>query len=362
MTATSPKSVRIPTAEEVAAELARIAEKYQTFNRLLTTDAKIGQTPKTPIWTLNKATLYRYVQPEPRHRIPLLLVFAIMNRPHVLDLRPGHSFVEFMLKHGYDVYLLDWGSPEPEDKNLDFGDYALEYLPRAIRKLKSVSGSYEFNLLGWCLGALICTLYAALRPDDGLNALVLLTAPLDFSDKTAGGFIRWTSSPDFNPDSIVDTFGNVPGEMIDYGAKALKPVENYIGNYLNLWDRIDDPKVVAAWHAMNTWVRDLIPMAGAAYRQMIHEFYKENRLRAGTLVLRGEPVDLANLKASVLNVIAEADHITPPSQSEKILDLFGSRDKEVFRVRGGHIGIMAGSGAEHKTWPHIEAWLGKRAD
>lgn len=367
MTATKDesKSARIPGYADVYAQLQKIAEKTQTFHRLVTTDAKIAQTPKKVIWTLNKAKLYRYVSPIPeeeRHRVPLFLVFAIMNRPHVLDLRPGHSFVEYMLKRGYDIYLLDWGAPGPEDKDLKFDDYTLEYLPRAIRKIKAVSGSDQFNMLGWCLGALISTLYAALRPDDGLKDLILLTAPLDFTDKTAGGFIRWTSNKAFNADKIVDAFGNVPGEMIDYGAKALKPVENFIGSYMGLWDRIDNPKVVESWHAMNTWVRDTIPMAGAAYRQLINEFYKENRLVKDTLRIGGEPVHLGNIKANVLNVIAESDHITPPCQSEAVMDLIGSKDKELFHVRGGHIGIMAGSGAEKTTWPHIENWLAQRAD
>jgi polyhydroxyalkanoate synthase len=354
-----------PSWAEVYTELQKISENARTFNRLLMTDATIAQTPKELIWTLNKAKLYRYLPVTPvekRHRIPLLLVFAIMNRPHVLDLRPGHSFVEYMLKHGYDLYLLDWGVPGPEDRNLKFDDYTLEYLPRVVRKVKSVSGSDEFNMLGWCLGALISTLYAALRPNDGLQSLVLLTAPLDFTDKTAGGFIRWTSHEAFNPDKIVDRFGNVPGEMIDYGAKALKPVENFISSFLNLWDNIDNPKVVESWHSMNTWVRDVIPMAGGAYRQLINEFYKENRLMEGTLVIRGERVDLSKLTAPVLNVIAEADHITPPCQSAGVMDRIGSRDKELFRVRGGHIGIMAGSGAEKTTWPHIEQWLGARSN
>jgi polyhydroxyalkanoate synthase len=153
----------------------------------------------------------------------------------------------------------------------------------------------------------------------------------------------------------------MPGEMIDYGAKALKPVENYIGNYVNLWDNIDNPRVVEAWHAMNTWVTDIIPMAGGAYRQLINEFYKQNRLMEGTLTIRGEHVDLKNLRANLFNVIAEADHITPPCQSERVMDRVGSADKEIFRVRGGHIGIMAGSGAEKNTWPHIETWLAKRS-
>jgi poly[(R)-3-hydroxyalkanoate] polymerase subunit PhaC len=361
MTAPPP---RMPVPAEYCAELQKMARDVQTFHRLVTTDARIAQTPKQLVWTLNKAKLYRYVPtapPERRKPIPLFMVFAIMNRPHVLDLRPGHSFVEYMLRHGYDLFLLDWGAPGPEDAKLKFDDYTLEYLPRAIRKFKSITGAEQFSMLGWCLGALISTLYASLRPDDGLKNLVLLTAPLDFTDKTAGGFIRWTSHPSFNADKLVETFGLVPGEMIDAGAKMLKPVENYVGSYLNIWENIDNPKVVEAWHAMNTWVRDIIPMAGGAYRQLINEFYKENRLMEGKLVLRGEPVDLGKLKANLLNVIAEADHITPPCQSEGIMGRVGSRDREVFRVRGGHIGIMAGSGAEKNTWPHIESWLAARS-
>ncbi|MGD9636310.1 MAG: alpha/beta fold hydrolase [Pirellulales bacterium] len=340
-------------------------DNLRTFNRLLTTDAKIAQTPKQVVWTLNKAKLYRYTPvkpPEQRHRVPLLLVFAIMNRPHVLDLRPGHSFVEYMLQHGYDVYLLDWGIPGPEDCELKYDDYTLEYLPRVVRKLKSLTGQNDFSMLGWCLGALISTMYSALRPDDGLRNLVLLTAPLDFSDKTAGGFTRWVSEPDFDPDRITEMFGNMPGEMIDAGAKMLKPMENYIGTYLNLWDNIDDHGRIEAWHSMNTWVRDIIPMSGAAYAQLINEFYKENRLVEGTLRIRGEHVELARLRANLLNVIAEADHITPPCQSERVMDLVGSADKEVFRVKGGHIGIMAGRGAEKTTWPHIDGWLAARSE
>ena len=115
-------------------------QRLLTLNKVLTSKAPIAQTPKQMVWALNKAKLYRYVPMVPeaqRHPIPLLLVFAVMNRPYIIDLRPGHSYVEFMLKKGYDVYLLDWGCPGPEDKNMNFGDYTLEYLPRAIRKLKA---------------------------------------------------------------------------------------------------------------------------------------------------------------------------------------------------------------------------------
>jgi len=353
----------IPAALE--SELRQIEENTRTLLRVSTSRASVAQTPQQVIWTLNKARLYRYipvVPAEQRHKVPLLLVFALMNRPYVLDLRPGNSFIEYMVKQGYDVYLLDWGAPGPEDKGLKFDDYVLDYLTRAIRKLKAVSGSDELSMLGWCIGAILTTIYAALRPDDGLKNLLLLTAPLDFTDKTAGGFVRWVNDQGFDPDKIIEAFGNVPGEMIDYGAKALKPVENYIGSYLTLWDNLDNPRIVESWHAMNTWVTDLIPMAGATYKQLIQELYRENRLIEGRMIIRGERVDLSRIRANLLNVIALADHISPPCQSESIMTKVSSKDQLLLKVKGGHIGMMAGSGALKYTWPHIDSWLAARSD
>ncbi|HZX66953.1 MAG TPA: alpha/beta fold hydrolase, partial [Myxococcales bacterium] len=143
--------------------LERLTAIAQNALKIATTKATIGSTPRRAIWTLNKATLYQYtpvVPAEERHPVPLVLVFALMNKASILDLRPGNSFVEHMLRRGYDIYLLDWGVPGPEDKDLGLEDYVLEYLPRALRKVKAVSGSESFTVLGWCIGALLSTLYA----------------------------------------------------------------------------------------------------------------------------------------------------------------------------------------------------------
>jgi polyhydroxyalkanoate synthase len=78
-------------------------------------------------------------------------------------------------------------------------------------------------------------------------------------------------------------------------------------------------------------------------------------------MVRGERVDLGKIRANLLTVIAEGDHITPPCQSESIMAKVGSEDKELYRIPGGHIGIMAGSAAPRTTWPHIEGWLSARS-
>ena len=345
-------------------DLAQAEVALRRLTKVLTTRAAIGQTPKEQIWALNKAKLYRYVPVLPeseRKPVPLLLVFALMNRPSILDLRPGHSYIEFMVKQGYDVYLLDWGTPGPEDAELDFGDYALEYLPRAIRKLKAVSGSEEFSMLGWCIGAILATVYAAVRPDEGLRNLLLLTAPLDYSNKEAITFAHWVDERYFDVEKVVQRFGNVPPGMIEYGAKALKPVENYLGSWIRLFDNLDNPKTVESWHAMNTWVTDNIPMTGGAFRQLIVDLYRNDRLMKGTWALKGQRVDVNQIRANLLTVIAGADHITPTCQSESIYHRVSSTDKESYHVPGGHIGIMAGSQAAKKTWPHIDSWLAARS-
>jgi len=174
-------------------------------------------------------------------------------------------------------------------------------------------------------------------------------------------FARWVDERYFDVEKVLAAFGNMPGEMIDYGAKALKPVENYILNYCKLWDNLDDPRAVESWHAMNTWVTDNIPMAGGAFRQLIVDLYRNDRLMKGEMMIRRERVDLKRLRANLLTVIAEGDHITPPCQSEAILSKIGSSDKNLRRLPGGHIGMMAGSGAEKRTWPLIDNWLGTRS-
>src|SRR5438876_12405775 len=114
---------------------------------------RVGQTPRTLIWTKNKARLYRYVRPAQvsvTYRTPLLMVYSLINKPYILDLLPGRSVIGYLVQHGIDVYLLDWGTPGPEERRLRFDDLVLEYLPDCIHQVQSLSGEEHLNIFGYC--------------------------------------------------------------------------------------------------------------------------------------------------------------------------------------------------------------------
>jgi len=229
-------------------------QKYQTGMEIILEGAKAetGKTPKEVIWTKNKAKLYHYEPTaEKEFPVPILLVYALINRPYVLDLMPGNSLVEYLVGRGFDVYMLDWGTPGDEDKHLSFEHYVLDYIPQAVRKLLKHSHAGEFTLMGYCMGGTMTAMYAALFPGKPLRNLLLLTAPIDFTPDEMGLFGLWTSEKYFNPDRIVEAFGNVPGDFIDTGNRMVKPVTNYVGSYVTMWDRIMQGKSMDTWLAMN---------------------------------------------------------------------------------------------------------------
>jgi polyhydroxyalkanoate synthase len=291
----------------------------------------------------------------------LLLVYALINKPFIFDLAPGRSFIEYMLQQGFDVYLLDWGAPGPEDGHTSFDDYVTEYLYRAIRRLRRVSGAQEISVLGYCLGATLAVIYAGLYPEAPLRNLILLTAPLDFSHQPEGSMAMWLEAGRLDVDKLVDTLGNVPGELIRYWAKMPKPVENFVGSYVNLLKLIEDEAAVRGWQAINRWVEDVIPFSGEAFRQFVKVYLRENRLIKGEHVIQGRPVVVSNIRASLLNIVAEFDHLVSRSQSESLMALVSSSDKELKVIPSTHVGVMASSRAQYKLWPELAAWLGQRS-
>lgn len=352
-------------ARKYQEETERAVKRYQKALELATNppEIRVGLSAKEIIWTRNKAKLYHYLPPENapvRRAVPLLLIYALINKPYVLDLRPGASMVEYLLNQGYEVYLIDWGTPGPEDSAMLMDDYVLDYIPRAVKKVLQHSGAKEISVLGYCLGGVLTTCFMALHSELPIRNMILMAAPIDFS--TCGLFHKWLDPKHFNVHQVVEAFGNMPAELIDFGSKLLKPVPNFISTYVGAFDRLWDDRAVESWLSMQKWVNDGVPFAGAAFKQWINDFYQGNKLTKGELKMRGRTVDLSNIKANLLNIIAEQDHIALPEQSKPILEYVSSLDKEQIILPAGHVGLVVGRSASKMLWPALHKWLAARSN
>ena len=342
-------------------DLVRLpVDALEFSNILLTTgDAEIGTSPHDVVWTHRKTTLYRYRSSSRRHAVPVLLVFALINRPQIFDLRPGNSFVEHLLEAGFDVFLLDWGEPDEEDADMGLGEYVCDELEWGIRECSRAAGGTEVTLLGWCIGGTLVAMHAALEPGAPVRNLVLLTTPID----TRGSlYAQWVGRKAFDADRIADAMPALPGTGIDFANKLMKPVTNYWTTYRKLWQQVRRGEAQrSAYQSMAKWVADNPPFPAKAYREWITWMYKENRLFEGTLRLRNRRVDLGRIERPLLVVTAGADHIAPPEGTRPLLELVSSQDVTHLDRPGGHIGLMAGSKARAEVWPEIVEWLQERS-
>ena len=324
-------------------------------------DAKVGQTPKDTVWERGRARLYHY-RPRTERRVttPLLLVHSLISKPYILDLYPGGSFTEFLLGEGFDVYLLDWGTPTEDDRLLTLESYTQKLLPAAVRRVAHDSPNGRTSLLGYCMGGLLATLYTALHPRAPLDAVACLTTPVDFS--RMGLFSTWTDKRYFDVDALVDRTGNIPPEMLRRSFTMLKPASEFSPvRSITLWQNILHDRYVEQYRAFNKWSNEHIPFPGECFRQVTKELQWGNKLIKDELVLGGKPVRLSAIKRPFLHVVARRDHIVPLASAEPLVAMVGSTDKKQIILEGGHVGIVAGRGAARDLWPAVASWLSERA-
>jgi len=277
-----------------------------------------------------------------------------------LDLTKGGSLIEYLVNQGFDVYLLDWGTPGFEDRNMKLDDFIMDFIPRAVQKVMKKSNVDEVSILGYCMGGTMTSIFAALNPELPIRNLIFMTSPFDFEN--TGSYGAMLDERYFNIDKVVEILGVIPPEMIDFGNKMIQPMANTYGPYVSLVDRADNENFVKSFKLLQKWLNDGIPFPGEAYRQWIRDFYQKNKLIKGELVVRGQKVKLENITANVLNLAGQNDQIAQPHQVEALMDAISSKDKQFKNLPVGHTSITFGSKASKITYPTICDWLAERSN
>ena len=319
----------------------------------------VGATPKDVIYSKGTQRLYRY-RPvtDEVYRIPIVLVMSLISRPYILDLSPGQSLIEYLLREGFDVFMVDWGVPRPEDSRQGLEHYVLESMPRNIEEVQKATGENEVSVFGYCMGGLFGLLYKGIFQDAPVANIMCAATPVDFDGM--GLLKRWSDRRWFDVDRLVDTLGNVPPDLIFRSFEMLRPVERWAA-YARLTDNLWNEMFVKNYRLFNRWVYEQIPFPGEAYRQFTKDFMWENKLMKGQLDVGGRRVDLSTVKCPVLHVMAEHDHIAPIAATRPLTSLVGSKDKEDVVLKGGHVSLVAGRNAWFRLWPKLAEWLSVRS-
>src|SRR5690606_27820295 len=199
--------------DRLAQEAARVQQQLGAGLKTLREigDYDFGATAKQEVWRDGKVVLYRFIGDKaPTARVPLLLSYALVNRPYMVDLQENRSLVRGLLSRGEDVYIIDWGYPDQADRYLDMEDYVERFLGGCVDFLRASHGIEAINLMGICQGGVLSLCYAALHPDKIRN-LVTTVTPVDFHtpDNLLSRWIR-----DIDMDLMIDTLGNVPADQM----------------------------------------------------------------------------------------------------------------------------------------------------
>lgn len=317
----------------------------------------VGTAPKQLVYEEDKLKVYRYKSDvEKACKVPVLVVYALVNRPYMLDIQPDRSFIRNLLKLGLDVYIIDWGYPTQADRYLSMDDYINGYLDNCVEAVRKNAKSDKVSLMGVCQGGTFSAIYSSLHPDKVQN-LITLVAPFDFSTND-GLLFNWSKTMDV--DALVDAYGVVPGNILNDGFLMLMPFNLNIKKYVDMLDVMEDKEKLLNFLRMEKWIFDSPGQAGECLRQFVKDCYQGNKLVKGKLKLGNKTVDLANVTMPVLNIYASADHLVPPAATKPLNDLVGSTDKTLYEFQGGHIGVFVGSRSQKELAPAISKWLSER--
>lgn len=327
----------------------------QVYKVLIEPKPEIESSPRECIWKKNKANLWYYPAKEKKYSIPLFFVYSLLNKPYILDIGEGSSVIGGLTERGYDVYMLDWGSPRHEDNEISLDSYILDYLENAMKRAIRHSDTEEITLVGYCLGGTIAAILASIT-ELPIKNLVLATVPIDFSiGIVPNKWLEGLQKGEINVDRLAKVYGVIPSDIMYAMFRGLSPI--YISPYVNLITRAHDKDYVEKWRRMDKWTKDSASFSGASFQQLFNDFYKDNKLLKGELIIGGKQVDLKQIKCPLFVLSTSRDTLVLEPQSLPIMEMVSSEDKTYQVVEAGHVSLaLTGAFAIF-----ADAWLASRS-
>lgn len=270
---------------------------------------------------------------------PVIVIPSLINPPHVLDLAPGNSLMEWLAAAGVRPMLVDWGEPAAEERTLSIGGHVERLLLPLIERRDEPP-----VLIGYCLGGTMAVAAAMLRPVAGL---ALLAAPWRFSsfpDDTLAQLAQlWAS---VRP--LAERLGMMPMEAMQAGFWQMDPART-IAKFERFGALQPESAEADAFVALEDWANAGPPLTFAAAQDLFECMFAQDLPGRGLWQVAGRPIAAGELRCPILDIASTRDRIVPAPSALAM----GERRL----VSQGHVGMITGSQALSATWEPLAAWL-----
>jgi polyhydroxyalkanoate synthase len=297
-----------------------------------------GLTPRQLVMKDRNHCLYFYPGKKEKNE-PLLLIYSLINRPYIFDLRPGRSMIEFLCSQGYDIYLVDWDDATPESALLTLDDLLAGTLHRFTRWVLRKHRAEKLNILGYCMGATFAVMYAALYPEL-VKKLVLLTPPLG---NEAGGILQKIASSICWENKIAGS-GIISGRMLKQLFNSVRPA-GAIKKERDFWLNYDRENYLENFLPVEKWSNDSPDLPGKIFFEFLDICFRKDLLNTGKFSTGNSHIDLNRVTCPVFSVAARHDWIIPVSALNTVQKVLPAASHRSFEVPGGHIGLVIGKSA-----------------
>ena len=357
----------------------------QTDAGAFTVGEDLAATPGSVVFRNEVVEIIQYAPTTPRvHRVPLLIVWSLINRYYILDLAPGRSFVQYAVSQGIPVFVTSWRNPGRAHAGWDLDTYASALLS-AMDAVADISGSPRIGTMGLCSGGQLLAgvlAYLAAGGDERVAYACFGVSQLDTSVPGVAGLAVSPPLPGLAR-LASRARGVVDGRDLAAGFAWLRPNELVWTYWVNNYLMGRDPAAfdILAWNA------DTTRLPGAVARQLLRIAQHNLIATPGGLTLLGTPVDLSKVGVDAYVIGAQSDHLVPWRAAYRTAGLLGGESTFVL-CGGGHIqhlvnppgspkaryrvGPVAGAGPdawlagaaghEDSWWGHWARWVRERSD
>lgn len=274
---------------------------------------------------------------------PVVFVPSLINPPDVLDLSPGTSLLGWLAEErGFRTLLVDWGTPDPVERDRDVGDHVADLLLPLLATLGEPA-----VMVGYCLGGTMAIAAANLTKARGVG---LVATPWHFAGFGAAAardmLTLWRHA-----EPGCDTLGLVPMEVLQAGFWQLDP-QRTVAKFRRLAGLDPAGEEAASFVALEDWTNAGAPLTYAAGRQLFEGFIAADDPGSGRWRVAGRVMSPEAIGCPAVEFVSLTDRIVPAATAIGLPDRLD--------LSAGHVGMVVGSGARGQLWEPLADWLSER--